>query len=460
MAKKSTNTPATGPPPEAAYFLSLTLQNVRCFGDEQTLDLSDRHQRPARWTIILGNNGTGKTTLLQSLAGFETTPVPSQGGLLPTRLPRFAVIRDPVTHAQAWRRGELPFHFTANIALGPHLTSQDGHFEQIPVTYRVKGGGGSFAPIVPAPLTCYGYGAGRRLGSSALTQGERDNPFEAVFGGTVESLFSDKADLINAEEWLLRLDYSASKASPIQAGQQRRLEEIKRVLLNLLPEVEEIRFTNPATTNPTPQAEFKTPYGWVPLRHLGYGYQTMIAWVTDLAARLVERHPDSPDPLAEPAVVLVDEIDLHLHPRWQRQVMTFLSERFPNAQFIATAHSPLIAQAAGDANLAVLRREGDHVVIRNDVDSIRGWRIDQILTSDLFEVKSARPPYLDKLLEERREILVKPSLTEADEQRLKELEEQIGDLPTGETAEDVRTSQLLRSALSVLEKTPQTRPGP
>src|SRR5947209_19759373 len=55
----------------AAYFLSLSLENVRCFGPKQTLDLSDGNGKPARWTVILGINGTGKTTILQSLVGIE-----------------------------------------------------------------------------------------------------------------------------------------------------------------------------------------------------------------------------------------------------------------------------------------------------------------------------------------------------------------------------------------------------
>jgi predicted ATP-binding protein involved in virulence len=167
---------------------------------------------------------------------------------------------------------------------------------------------------------------------------------------------------------------------------------------------------------------------------------------------MVERYPDSPDPLAEPAVVLVDEIDLHLHPKWQRKLMGFLTERFPNTQFIATAHSPLVAQAAADANLAVLRRDGDHVVIENDVDNIRGWRIDQILTSDLFGLETARPEHIEKLLLERKAILTKPKLTRADEKRLKELEAEIGELPTGETAQEVRNRELIQKALDHLSK--------
>src|SRR5262245_60906544 len=56
---------------QPAYFLSLSLENVRCFGPKQTLDLSDGNGRPARWTVMLGVNGTGKTTVLQALFAFQ-----------------------------------------------------------------------------------------------------------------------------------------------------------------------------------------------------------------------------------------------------------------------------------------------------------------------------------------------------------------------------------------------------
>ena len=64
---------ATTPPP--AYFLSVTVENVRCFGEVQTLYLSDGNGRPAQWTVILGDNGTGKTTLLQAIAALEPIKV-------------------------------------------------------------------------------------------------------------------------------------------------------------------------------------------------------------------------------------------------------------------------------------------------------------------------------------------------------------------------------------------------
>ena len=61
--------------PSPAYFLSLSVENARCFKQKQTLDLSNGHGRPAQWTLILGDNGVGKTTLLQLIALMQPEPV-------------------------------------------------------------------------------------------------------------------------------------------------------------------------------------------------------------------------------------------------------------------------------------------------------------------------------------------------------------------------------------------------
>lgn len=295
-------------------------------------------------------------------------------------------------------------------------------------------------------ITCFGYGATRRMGETALSEKTEDDPFA--------SLFSDDVALLNAEEWLLQADYAAHAADSNAARRQarKRRNEIKEVLINLLPDVEDIRFARLTEKKQKPSVEVKTPYGWISIKDLSLGYKTLIAWMVDFASRMFDRYPDSKNPLAEPAVVLVDEIDLHLHPKWQRTLMGYLSERFPNTQFIATAHSPLVVQAAADANIVLLRRVGDHVVIENDVKAIHGWRVDQILTSDLFGLESARPPQLDPLLEERARLLSKSRLTKKDRARLEELEEQIGSLPTGETPEDLEAMDIIRRAAARLKK--------
>jgi hypothetical protein len=446
---QSNGAPAeTNAPP--AFFLSLSLENVRCFGRKQTLDLSDGQGHPSQWTILLGNNGTGKTTVLQALTLFELKqrgPLEGAEGA-PARFLRTirGVMENPVggVDCSLGRNEENgPACLEALLASGSSLRTAVAIRSGVNQLKRRSNGGGSATYNSEYDPTCCGYGASRRLGTSSLERGEEDS---------VASLFSDRIELRNASEWLLRLDYSASKKSPGQKKQAERLEQVKRLLINILPEITGIRLLASGGEWPTPRVEFETPFGWIPLRHLGYGYQSMIAWMVDFASRMVERFPDSADPLAEPAIVLVDEIDLHLHPTWQRNLIGFLSERFRNTQFIVTAHSPLVVQAAPNANIAVLRREGDHVVIDQTVQTIRNWRIDQIYTSDLFGLPSARPPQLDDLMKRRSAILSKPKLTKADERELAALDEQIGPLPGGETAEDARSLQLVRESLDLLKQ--------
>jgi predicted ATP-binding protein involved in virulence len=81
--------------------------------------------------------------------------------------------------------------------------------------------------------------------------------------------------------------------------------------------------------------------------------------------------------------VLVDEIDLHLHPEWQRKIIAHLTKYFPNTQFIVTAHSPLVVQSAEKINLVLLKHEkgSDHVnIVQPKIPSYQGWSLEEILT--------------------------------------------------------------------------------
>jgi hypothetical protein len=418
----------------------LTLENVRCFGPKQTLDLSDGNGKPARWTIILGLNGTGKTTLLQSLVGFEGVRDlrSGEGGCVWPRLfqlPAHLMFSRSESVTQVWN---------VKLASSEAISSIPQDVWELTIDMNASITDVLDQRFGDAPA-CFAYGAGRRLASSSSGEDEQD--------GLTTTLFSDRAELRNPEEWLLQLDYAAAKA-PKDKDAQHRLAQAKELLLAIMPEgeVTDIRFTTVPGPQPRPRVEFHTPYGWVPLRQLGYGYQTLITWVADLANRMAERYPDSKNPLAEPAVVLVDEIDLHLHPQWQRKLMSFLTDRFPNTQFIATAHSPLVAQAAADANLAVLRREADHVVIDNEVDNIRNWRIDQILTSDLFGLETARPPHVEAWLREQKALLGKPKLNAAEKKRLGELDALIGNLQMGESTKEREDREKMLNLLESLQK--------
>ena len=455
MAKKSTgpngkpdsNAPVD-PDKTPVYVRALRVENVRCFGsEEQVLNFCGADGRPSQWTVLLGDNGTGKTTLLQCLALFGkgvVISVDSSGQLWNNRNP------------QLLRVGQLAiYRLTVETESERTLNSTGVRPEGCRFTIehrppREEAGGfhlvvGPTEGRVALPRL-YAYGAARRIGQTSASS--------KTNGDALASLFDDHADLRDAEEWLINLDYSASKDSSVQKRQRDRYEQVSQLLIEILPDVTDIRIVVPADTHPQPRVEFKTPDGWIPLRWIGYGYQTLVAWMVDFASRMVQRYPRHKDPLKQPAVVLVDEIDLHMHPQWQRKLMGYLSERFPNTQFIVTAHSPIFVQAATGANIVVLRRDEKKkcVIIDNSPEAIRGWRIDQLLTSDLFGLTTARPPDLEKLLVDRKKLLSKAKLTKKDRETLAALEEKIGKLPGGETLEDAKRMDLLDRTLDALEK--------
>ena len=110
-------------------------------------------------------------------------------------------------------------------------------------------------------------------------------------------------------------------------------------------DIEILGLPNPGEISDQGGILVKTPYGSVPLRQLSLGYRTVFAWAVDIAWNLSQHYPDSDNPYGESAIVIVDEIDLHLHPRWQREIRKNFTNCFPGVQFIVTAQSPLIAQA-------------------------------------------------------------------------------------------------------------------
>ncbi|MGI4735624.1 MAG: AAA family ATPase [Janthinobacterium lividum] len=286
---------------------------------------------------------------------------------------------------------------------------------------------------------CYGYGAGRTTGNSTLSEIP-----EAV--DTCASLFNDRADLLNPEEWFLFADYRMAKDKDPLTTQNFNL--IKAALLKIMEEGEVTDMdVAPVQTNggsPRQGVRFKTPYGWVRLRDMSLGYQTLVVWLTDFADKLFVRYPDSKNPLEEPAIVLIDEIDLHLHPSWQRKLLKSLSEIFVNTQFIATAHSPLVVQAAGDvqANVVLLKREGDQTVVVQHLPDVRAWRVEQILNSELFDTPPLSPQ-TEADLARRNALLLKKRLTKAEKAELARLEAEVEAQPAGHTLAEQRADSLL-----------------
>ena len=454
------------------YFKSLELENVRCFAQRQRLDLTDEHGKPIQWILILGDNGVGKTTLLQCLAWMR--PVLSVQTVEPETeddVRREILSTDPALNNEEnniWdsliRTGaEVSVNLKATFSVGQGLGNgkTESLNETVTTEASMTGVNGrlqdsdSWKHYLPdsleeaflSDLAIFAYGATRRSGTLKVDRG--------VHGDALASLFRDATELYDAEDVLLKLDHRAAK--PGEHEDMERLARVKKIISTILPDIEHegsIQILGPAIFGPSSApggVRFQTPYGLVPLSALSLGYQTTLTWVVDLALRLFERYPESPEPLSEPGIVLIDNIDLHLHPRWQRRVMENLSNCFPAIQFVATAHSPLIVQAAEGATTAVLRKHDKQVVIETHLESVNAWRADQILASDLFDIPT-RSRKVEELARERDELLEKLDRTQAEEGRLNELTRRMDTLRSAEDPDDQAAMDLIRSVAAKLRE--------
>ena len=456
---------ASSPRQPPIYFSSLELENVRCFGERQILDLTDDEGRLAQWTLLLGDNGVGKTTLLQCLAWMRPVPAstsPKKDGEPDTIAPDLDSQENDVWNSLLRLETEVQVELKATLRVGQALgTQKKSGVQKIETNVQFLGKNGDIqkklrtknhfpksSNLILRDLPIFAYGATRRMGLSNLENGELSDP--------LASLFSNSIELYDAEEILLNLDYLAAKKR--NERNKKRLQQVKQILAAILPDIQEgadIEILGPKVLGHPDEpsgVRFKTPYGLVPLSGLSLGYQTTLAWAVDLASRLYEGYPDSSNPLAEPAIVLIDEIDLHLHPRWQRQIMADLSQHFPNAQFIVTSHSPSMVQADANTNLVVLHQTDGQVIIENEPRFVEGWRVDQILTSNLFGVSSARSKHIESLLAKRNALLDKTKRNQSEEKCLVALEKELESLPTAEHQEDQAAMDLIRQAATLLKE--------
>jgi len=451
------------------YFVSLMLENVKGFKGHQRLELLDPKGHPARWSLILGDNGLGKTTLLRCIARMR--PIPGQStatrntdkdaDILEASLLGDTENNDDFLSLARKGRGSterrLSVKLAVQMAVNCSFEREVARAKTVQVEVNFEKHGSVIKNVRPEEISpkrgrfktpfILAYGAGRHMGTRNT---------EVTATDPLASLFNPAIELFDADELLGRMDYGRALKQKNAASQ---LQKMKEVLATLLPEIdkaEDIVISGPNIPG-QPHKDtgllFRTPDGLIRFSEMSLGYQTVAAWAIDIAWRMFERFPKSDDPLSEHAIVLVDEIDLHLHPKWQRRMREDLTRHFPNVQFIATAHSPLMAQSSLDANLVVLQREDhDHVVIVNDPPVIQNWRLDQIVTSELFGLETARPPGIEQLIEKRSELGRKERLSTDDKRQLAEIDAKLSNLDVADNSRDREAMEIVRQAADVLRR--------
>lgn len=144
--------------------------------------------------------------------------------------------------------------------------------------------------------------------------------------------------------------------------QLKDLSAVRQAISSMLPEV-----SDPRTELHPPRfvVSQKSEQGQVEklsLDQLSGGYRIVLALAADLARRMITGNPHRDDPLKSEAVVLIDEVELHLHPAWQQRILDDIQRTFPNAQFIVSTHSPQVLTTVEPQRIVELYRDGDRII--------------------------------------------------------------------------------------------------
>ena len=352
------------------YVKRLRLQNVRGFQD---LDFD--FERPdgsyAGWTVFVGGNSSGKSTLLKSLALAILGPDagrqlmgPTQGWIHQGAKSGEAQVDLVADELDSFRgAGKTRKELDATVVWE---LEQEG--DEVPV-FRSKAWArrnstlaerGPWSRNAAGWFSC-GYGPMRRLSEGSL---ETTNRFAETKSSESRfmTLFREDAALSKSEAWLRRmhsrnLESPGNGASEILNGVQALLND------GLLPQGIKV-------SKITVDKVFVTDGRGIelPMSDISDGCRSVYATILNIVQGLSEVYgnrifgqADSGKTIVDkPGVVIIDEVEAHLHPTWQREIPYWLKAHFPRIQFLVSTHSPLVAQAADPNGLFLLPVQNDY----------------------------------------------------------------------------------------------------
>jgi energy-coupling factor transporter ATP-binding protein EcfA2 len=342
--------------------------------------------------LLLGNNGSGKTTILKALALAALSRVIAQSGFVPYRLVRRTnAPSNPITEAV----------ITAEVLLhrqdigGPSPDSQ----RQETVSMRVVRRGETHEEITPAngdraasqdapdiwdgmyddkspAFLIVGYGASRRVEYSKNVDLTAQQKSRLLRYQRVAGLFESHIALVPLSFWL----------PEFQKKNPGRHKQVVNLIDKLLPEG--ASFTGEYQDE---EYLFELNGSKIPFGALSDGYRAYIGWVADLLYHICTGAPSGVKLVDNRGLVMVDEIDLHLHPEWQRSVTAALSAALPNIQFVFSTHSPIVAGSLNRENIFVMETESTGVsTVHQYEERIYGLNAEQVLLSSYFNLKTTR----------------------------------------------------------------------
>ena len=320
----------------------LALQNFNCF-KEQRLKLAPR------FNLIVGDNATGKTTLLNGLAVgigalFLGFPSPAEARSIDREEARLEFFQrgdaynaEPQFPVKVTCIGTVAGQWTGWVR---ELNSADGRttrqnaylIQTIADELQVKVQSGV---DVTLPVLSF-YGTGRLWVQKRQREVKTLKP-DSRFMGYLDCL-EPASDVKRLLAW-----FKTQEIAAIQAGQpSSTLEACRLAILSCVPDATRVFFDIKRD-----QLTIELPNRSLPFSYLSDGFRSMLAMVADIAVRCATLNPHFQEKAARetPGVVLIDEVDLHLHPKWQRRVIGDLLRAFPKIQFVGTTHSPFVIQS-------------------------------------------------------------------------------------------------------------------
>ncbi|MGC4047720.1 MAG: AAA family ATPase [Armatimonas sp.] len=456
------------------YLRSLHLENFACF-DDVLLDFTDESGEACKWVVLLGENGTGKTNVLRAILA-------ALGMYSPFEKIKYGT-----------KEGSVIVKFQVNSKFDISIKTGNECY----LNWRFSAGSGSLSGNIESDIMrrnynwCFlaGYGSKRLANLSAIDYNS-DSIRSSTPESRIMSLLGNNQSLVPLKAWLSDLDYESLKLGELIADSEERVvqtiqgirtirrtskkeretalarfEEIKNEFLRGTQSLEMILPEGAKFSKVTPEKEVIFDYNGdlISIDNLSDGYQSMIGWVGDLVRHMVRMFPGMENPLLAKGVVLIDEIDIHLHPFWQRTIVKQIRSVFPNLQFIVTSHSPFVAQDLGDKDkIIVLSNEKNKIIARHEHGFVKGWRASQILTSWLFGLQTDYDEEIEKKNLERQALGDKKAqwlLTDEEREKLRQVTEYLDSVraePT-ETGDELLSAdhldaEAVRSAASVVLK--------
>jgi energy-coupling factor transporter ATP-binding protein EcfA2 len=350
----------------AAEIREIEIRNFRAI-KHLSLELTEGKVR-GNWLMLLGENGVGKTSVLQAIAlGLSSTETIERLPVDPRRFLNNDAEEGFIRLGLSGSRRGREIRFGREIEGFACEGEADG-------------------------ILVAGYGPTRLLPESV---GAREA------SSKVASLFDPRVPLARPDEWIPDLTLPGFSA-------------VARALKHLLDldDEEELLMGEHGLTVVRGESQ-------IPLIDLSDGYKAMAALGLDLMQFFLRRWGNLE---AAEGIVLIDELGAHLHPRWQMKVTKSLREAFPRVQFVATTHDPLCLRGLQDGEVAVLRSEKRNTyALREDLPPVEGLAVDQLLTSEHFGLYSTLDPEMEDRLHRYYALLAARARSFKEEGELREL---------------------------------------